>query len=160
MIIKFLRITLLFFICQVNTAQADDVLPDFNFSDTEDKNRRITEWKGKTLVINFWATWCQPCLKEIPDFMALQTQYAKQNVQFIGIAIDDVASVLRYKNTIGINYPILIASEWEGYDVSARMGNSANTVPYTVVVNTDGNIIYRYAGAVKKSDLMAAIVRR
>jgi thiol-disulfide isomerase/thioredoxin len=157
MMIKFLRITALFFICQLNVAQADDDLPDFNFSDTEEKIHDITEWKGKTLVINFWATWCQPCLKEIPDFMALQKQYAKQNIQFIGVAIDDAAAVSRYKNAIGVNYPILVANEWEGYDLSARMGNKANTVPYTVVANSDGKIIYRYAGAVKKSDLIAII---
>jgi peroxiredoxin len=157
MMIKFLRITLLFFICEMNVAQADDVLPDFTLSDTEEKIHSIAEWKGKTLVINFWATWCQPCLKEIPDFMALQKQYAKQNIQFIGVAIDDAAAVLRYKNAIGINYPLLVANEWDGYDLSARMGNAANTVPYTVVANPNGKIIYRYAGAVKKSDLIAVI---
>jgi peroxiredoxin len=96
-------------------------------------------------------------LKEIPDFMALQNQYEKQNVQFIGIAIDDLTAVLRYKNLIGINYPILIAGEWDGYELSSRMGNSANTVPYTVVVNSESRIIFRYSGAVKKTDLISVI---
>lgn len=147
----------MYWVCQFNIALADDVVPEFSLSDTENKVHSVSEWQSKILVINFWATWCQPCLKEIPDFMALQNQYAKQNVQFIGIAIDDLSSVLRYKNSIGINYPILIASEWDGYELSSRMGNSSNTVPYTVVVNSDRKIIFRYSGAVKKTDLISVI---
>ena len=155
--INILKIIVMYFVFLINLALADDVLPEFSFLDTENKKHSISEWKTKTIVINFWASWCQPCLKEIPDFMALQNQYAKQNVQFIGIAIDDLSAVLHYKNLIGINYPILIASEWDGYELSSRLGNSANTVPYTVVVNSDSKIIFRYSGAVKKTDLISVI---
>ncbi len=155
--INILKIIVMYFVCQLNIALSDDVLPEFSFSDTENKIHSISEWKSKTIVLNFWASWCQPCLKEIPDFMALQNQYEKQNVQFIGIAIDDLTAVLRYKNLIGINYPILIAGEWDGYELSSRMGNSANTVPYTVVVNSESRIIFRYSGAVKKTDLISVI---
>ncbi len=155
--INLLKIIVMYWVCQVNIAFSDDVLPEFSLSDSENKVHSVSEWQSKILVINFWATWCQPCLKEIPDFIALQNQYAKQNVQFIGIAIDDLSSVLRYKNSVGINYPILIASEWDGYELSSRMGNSSNTVPYTVVVNSDRKIIFRYSGAVKKTDLIAVI---
>ena len=155
---KNLKITaLIFFLFSHFEAHADDILPIFSFPDTDEKMHSISEWKGKTLVINFWATWCQPCLKEIPEFMQLQTQYVKQNVQFIGIAIDDLAAVSSYKNTAKINYPVLISSEWEGFNLAQQLGNSANTVPYTVVVNSAGKIIYRYAGAVKKDDLLAII---
>lgn len=157
MMIKILKVTALYFFCLLNVVRAEDLLPDFSFADIEEQTHPISEWQGKVLVINFWATWCQPCLKEIPDFIALQSQYAKYNVQFIGIAIDDVATVRRYKSTVGINYPILIANEWEGYDLSQRLGNSANTVPYTVVVSADRKIIYRHAGAVKKTELMSII---
>ena len=132
-------------------------MPEFSFPDIAEKTHSISEWKGKTLVINFWATWCQPCLKEIPEFVQLQTNYAKQNVQFIGIAIDELPAVMRYKNTAGINYPVLISSEWEGFNLAQQLGNSANTVPYTVVVNSTGGIIYRHAGEVKKEELVAII---
>lgn len=139
------------------TVHADDVLPVFSFPDTADKMNSISEWQGKTLIINFWATWCQPCLKEIPEFVQLQTQFSKQNVQFIGVAIDELLAVIRYKNTAGMNYPVLIANEWDGFNLAQQLGNSANTVPYTVVVNPAGQIIYRHAGAVKKEDLIAII---
>jgi peroxiredoxin len=150
---------LIFLLCCHLTAHADDVLPVFSFPDTEDKMHSISEWQGKTLVINFWATWCQPCLKEIPEFVQLQTQFSKQNVQFIGIAIDELSAVTRYKNTANINYPVLISSEWDGFNLAQQLGNSANTVPYTVIVNPAGQIIYRHAGAVKKEDLLAVIAK-
>jgi peroxiredoxin len=141
-------------------AQADDTLPAFSFPDTEEKTHNISEWSGKTLVLNFWATWCHPCLKEIPEFMQLQTQFAAKNVQFIGIAIDELPAVARFKETAKMNYPVLVASEWEGFNLSQQLGNSANTVPYTVVVNPAGQIIYRHAGAVKKEDLLAVILQK
>lgn len=151
--------TLIFLLCSHFTVRADDVLPAFSFPDAEDKMHSISEWQGKILVINFWATWCQPCLKEIPEFMQLQTQFSKQNVQFIGIAIDELPAITRYKNTVNMNYPVLIANEWDGFNLAQQLGNSANTVPYTVVVNSVGQIVYRHAGAVKKENLIAVMAK-
>lgn len=153
---KTLKIAALFFLFSGIT-QADDTLPTFAFPDTEEKMHNISEWSGKTLVLNFWATWCHPCLKEIPEFMQLQTQFAEKNVQFIGVAIDEFPAVASFKETAKMNYPVLVASEWEGFNLSQQLGNSSNTVPYTVVVNPAGQIIYRHAGAVKKEDLVQAI---
>ncbi|MDD5227531.1 MAG: TlpA disulfide reductase family protein [Methylococcales bacterium] len=155
---KILKIaTLIFLLFRHSNVYSDDVLPAFSFIDTDGKMHDVSEWQGKKLVINFWATWCQPCLKEIPEFVQLQTQYTKQNVQFIGIAIDELPAVTRYKNTLAMNYPVLISNEWDGFNLAQQLGNSANTVPYTVVVNATGQIIYRHAGAVKKEDLIAVL---
>lgn len=153
---KTLKITALLF-ALLSSVQADDSLPTFSFPDTEEKTHSISEWSGKTLVINFWATWCQPCLKEIPEFVQLQNQFAAKNVQFIGIAIDELPAVARFKDAAKMNYPVLVASEWEGFNLSQQLGNSANTVPYTVVANPTGQIIYRHAGAVKHEDLLQAL---
>lgn len=153
---KTLKIAALFFLF-IGITQADDTLPAFSFPDTEEKTHNISEWSGKTLVINFWATWCQPCLKEIPEFAQLQTQFAAKNVQFIGIAIDELQAVARFKDAAKMNYPVLVASEWDGFNLSQQLGNSANTVPYTIVVNPAGQIMYRHAGAVKKEDLLQAL---
>jgi peroxiredoxin len=151
---KFLATAFFLFCLNVH---ADDTLPAFSFPDSEEKMHNISEWSEKTLVLNFWATWCQPCLKEIPEFVQLQNQFAAKNVQFIGVAIDELPAVARFKEAIKINYPVLVASEWEGFNLSQQLGNSANTVPYTVVVNPAGHIIYRHAGAVKKDDLLQVL---
>ncbi len=139
---------------------ADDILPAFSFPDTSEKIHNISEWQNKVLVINFWATWCQPCLKEIPELIELQTQFKQKNVQFIGIAIDDLATVSNYKNTAKINYPILVSSEWDGFNLAQQLGNNANTVPYTVIVNSVGKIIYRHEGAIKKEDLLFVLEKK
>ena len=156
---KLKKITIILLLLSHFNATAGDILPAFSFPDTDEKIHSISEWQQKILVINFWATWCQPCLKEIPEFIQLQTQFTHKNVQFIGVAIDDVSSVMRYKNTANINYPVLIASEWDGFNLAQQLGNGANTVPYTVVINATGQIIYRHAGAVKKEDLLEVLPR-
>ena len=136
---------------------AQETIPSFSLPDLSGQKQAMSQWKGKTLVINFWATWCQSCLKEMSDFIQLQAQYAKQNVQFIGIAIDEIAPVTAFTARLGVNYPTLVASEWEGFNLSQQFGNTANIVPYTVVINPDEKVIFSYAGAVKKDDLVAAI---
>ena len=79
-----------------------------NLPDVFGNIHSISEWQGKILIINFWATWCPPCRKEIPEFIALQEQYSAKGLQFIGIAIDDQDSVQEYLVSTKINYPMLI----------------------------------------------------
>jgi peroxiredoxin len=155
---KILKITtLIFLFLNSIVGHTDDILPAFSFPDTAEKLHSVSEWKGKTLVINFWATWCQPCLKEIPEFIELQSQFEQKNVQFIGVATDDVEAVKQFEKKQSINYPILVSNEWDGFNLAQQLGNAANTVPYTVVVNSIGKIVYRHAGAVKKEELQAII---
>ena len=124
----------------------------FFLSDIYGKQHSINEWQGKIKVINFWATWCSPCLKEIPEFISLQNQYALQGVQFIGIAIDNKDAINKYLSTIQINYPILIA-ENEGLILARQMGNSINSVPFTIIINQQGVILERYFGEINTEKL-------
>ena len=116
----------------------------------------MSEWQGKIRVINFWATWCPPCLKEIPEFIALQEQYATKGLQFIGIAIDDQDPVGEYLATIKINYPILISGD-TGIGLAHQLGNIVDAVPFTVVVNQQGQIIYRHQGEFSKEQILKII---
>ena len=131
-------------------------LPDFSLPDTSGTITPISNWQGKLLIINFWATWCPPCLKEIPEFIALQSEYAEQNVQFIGIAIDDPLLVEDYLSFIDINYPILIA-ETEGSSLSQKLGNIINAIPFTVIVNQQSQIVFRHPGELSKQKLRELI---
>lgn len=131
-------------------------LTEFSLPDLSGTLHPISEWKGKVLIINFWATWCPPCLKEIPDFIELQSEYAQQNVQFIGIAIDDPQLVEDYLSFIEINYPVLIA-QTEGGKLSRKLGNTVNAVPYTLLVNTQNQIIFRHPGELSKQKIRELI---
>ena len=127
--------------------QAQQAIPlsEFSLPDTTGTIHSISEWHGKILIINFWATWCPPCLKEIPEFIQIQAEYADQNVQFIGIAIDEPELVDDYISFININYPILIA-ETEGGKLSQRLGNTLSAIPFTAIVNQQQEIIYYQPG--------------
>jgi thiol-disulfide isomerase/thioredoxin len=131
-------------------------LPDFNLPDEQGNQHNISEWQGKIRVINFWATWCPPCLKEIPAFIALQKQYSAKGLQFIGIAIDDQEPVEKYLASININYPILIASI-SGIALSQQLGNSVDAVPFTVVVNREGQIIHQHRGEFSSEQIMEIV---
>jgi thiol-disulfide isomerase/thioredoxin len=131
-------------------------LHDFNLPDVAGNQHNISEWKGKIRVINFWATWCPPCLKEIPEFIAMQEQYAAKGLQFIGIAIDDQESVKEYLATTKINYPILIG-EISGIALAHQLGNSVDAVPFTVIVNQQGQIIHQHRGEFSTEQIMEII---
>ena len=131
-------------------------LPDFNLPDVSGKQHNISEWQGKIRVINFWATWCPPCLKEIPEFIALQEQYAAKGLQFIGIAIDDQEPVEKYLSSTKVNYPILIGGV-AGIALAQQLGNSLDAVPFTLVVNKQGHIIHRQSGEFSKEQITKII---
>ena len=131
-------------------------LPDFNLSDLSGHQHTISEWQGKLLVINFWATWCPSCLKEIPDFIALQTQYAAQGVQFIGIALEDRESIAEYTAAIKIVYPVLLGGD-NGIALAHQLGNSVDAIPYTIIVNRQGQIIHRHPGQFSKEQILEVI---
>ncbi|MCW8855442.1 MAG: TlpA family protein disulfide reductase [Gammaproteobacteria bacterium] len=111
--------------------------PDFGLKDIEGQMRKISEWDGKVLLVNFWATWCPPCKKEIPAFMELQNEYGDQGFQVIGIAIDEEEAVKDYADTMGINYPVM-AAELAAMEVSRWYGNRLNALPYSAFVGRDG----------------------
>ncbi|MFI3191105.1 redoxin [Crenothrix sp. D3] len=131
-------------------------LAEFSLPDISDKQHNSNEWQGKIRVINFWATWCAPCRKEIPEFIALQEKYAAKNVQFIGIAVDDKTAVIDYLKTININYPILIGGD-AAMVQAQQLGNRIGALPYTVIVNAQGQVIHQQAGEFSTEELVSVI---
>ncbi len=135
---------------------AVSALPEFTLSDLSGQQHRTSEWRGKILVINFWATWCPPCLKEIPEFIKLQKQYTGQNLQFIGVAIDDDFAVADFIKTTPINYPNLLGQE-QGISLAEQLGNAAGVLPFTVIVNPQGQIIHRQHGELSVEKILTVI---
>lgn len=108
----------------------------------------IAEWDGKVVVLNFWATWCEPCRREIPLLIELQRQYKERGLQVVGVAIDDRDAIRAFAKTVGINYPVLYGVE-AAMDVAASYGDEQGTLPYTVVIDRDGRIQHIFRKEIK-----------
>lgn len=134
------------------TATGNPILLAATLVDLEGRPRRLSEWHGRILVCNFWATWCAPCREEIPLLMAAREKYAAAGVEIVGIAIDKAANVRDFSATFKISYPILLA-EAEGIDLMRKLGNNTGGLPYTVVTDRRGNVAHRKLGAFHGSDL-------
>ncbi|MBE9568896.1 MAG: TlpA family protein disulfide reductase [Proteobacteria bacterium] len=123
--------------------------PEFAVPDLNGDFQNIKQWDGKLLFLNFWATWCYPCKQEIPTFMELQRAYGDQGFQIVGLAIDDIDAVKEYVEEIGLNYPTMVA-EQAGIELAKRYGNPKGLLPYTVVIDRDGEISSTIKGELSK----------
>lgn len=117
--------------------------PAFSLKDLEDKLRHSKEWQGKVMMVNFWASWCPPCVREIPAFIKLQKDYADKGLVIIGIALDNKQNIVDFTDPMDMNYPVLMA-EKEGVPLARAYGNRLGVLPYTVIVNRQGKIVYTH----------------
>jgi thiol-disulfide isomerase/thioredoxin len=124
--------------------------------DSSGKAQAIAQWQGKTLVINFWATWCPPCREEMPAFSRLQTKYAGNGVQFVGIALDTADNVRKFSQQLTVSYPLLIADS-QGSELTRQLGNASLALPYTVVIGPTGDVRLARLGRVAEHELDALL---
>ncbi len=136
-------------------------LPEFELMDREGEMRSIQSWPGKSLIVNFWATWCAPCRREIPLLKQIQDEHAAEGFQVVGIAVDFRDDVLKYADDIGINYPLLIG-EQDGLDAIGKFGISAAGFPFTVFTDAQSRIVLTHLGEVTEEEakVLLDVVRR
>ncbi len=127
------------------TTRIADIRPVFSLKDRDGRSRSITEWDGKSLIINFWATWCAPCRREIPLLRQLHAARSRQNIEVIGIAVDFRENVLDYVKEVEIDYPLLIG-EQDGLDAAAAFGLGSMGFPFTVFTDDRGRIVTAHLG--------------
>ena len=114
------------------------------------------EWQGKVLVVNFWASWCPPCVEEMPTLDLLQQEFLQQNVLFVGIGIDSPSNIREFLKSTPVSYPIVIGG-LEGSNLSKQMGNAQGALPFTVIINGKGKAIYSKLGKIDEEELRKAI---
>ncbi len=129
---------------------------EFTLPDVNDKPHNINQWRGKLIILNFWATWCPPCRKEIPVFIAMQEKYGDKGLQIIGVAIDKKQDVINFQDFNFINYPVLVGQE-EVMTIMRQYGNRLGALPYSVVIGPQGRILGRKVGDYKRSELEALL---
>ena len=114
------------------------------------------QWRGKVLVVNFWASWCPPCVEEMPALDKLQQEFLSKNVLIVGIGIDSPSNIREFLEKTPISYPIVIGG-LEGSNLSKQMGNAQGALPYTVVINANGKATNSKLGKMSEEELRSAI---
>jgi len=134
------------------TGQPATALLGLTLPDTAGKETALGQWRGKLLVVNFWATWCAPCREEMPEFVRLQQEMGAKGLQFVGIAVDDADKVRQFASEIGLNYPALIGG-YGAMELSRTLGNRVMALPFTIIVGRDGTIAHTQLGPLKGDQL-------
>lgn len=114
--------------------------------------------EGKTVIVNFWATWCPPCIQEMPDLNTLYPALESKNIELLGIAIDSAKNVEEFLSKTPVNYPVLIAPE-NGLDMLKTFGNPQGGLPYTVILDEHGKQILTKAGRIHQDDIKNTLFR-
>ena len=112
----------------------------------------IEQWRGKVLIVNFWATWCAPCREEIPEFVKTQAKFSANGVQFVGIAVDTAERVAIYAKEMGINYPLLVGGI-ETMDLARDVGDRTGVLPFSVIIDRTGRVVATVIGILKPERL-------
>jgi len=144
---------------QVRRAQPGttaNTLPDLRLPDIDGREVSGSSWAGKAVVLNFWATWCPPCLREIPLLNEWQRRYGDQGLQVVGIAIDKADAVARFLEDHPVDYPI-VTGNIETVELSKRLGNRTGGLPFTVAFNPVGRRVFSHTGEVTESLLDAEV---
>jgi thiol-disulfide isomerase/thioredoxin len=132
-------------------------LPDFSLPDLGGTPHRLSDWRGRTLVINFWATWCEPCRREIPLLEALQRENASKNIEIVGIAVDHPDSVQKMVKDFKIAYPVLVGEKGGLAAVSAF--GMDTVLPFTVFADPQGHIVTLKVGELHRDEATFILAR-
>ena len=137
-----------------------DRLPQFALKDRAGKLTSVADFGGKSLVINFWATWCAPCQREIPLLEALHSEWAGRDVAVLGVAVDHRDKVLEFADRFKIGYPLLIG-EQDALDAAAAFGVESPVFPFTVFTDRRGEVVALFVGELHRpqADLILSVVQ-
>jgi thiol-disulfide isomerase/thioredoxin len=143
-----------------STAAADPAVQRLfalNLDDADGRRRPVSEWRGKLLVVNFWATWCTPCIEEMPLLQRVADQYGAHNVAVIGIGVDDADKIRDFRGKLAIRFPLLVAG-FDGMDLARQLGDPEPVLPYTALVSPSGRVVERQSGRLQDSELRSWLV--
>ncbi len=132
------------------------IRPEFAMMDIEGNVRNIKDWDGQVVLLNFWATWCPPCLEEIPGFIEVQQELENRGFQIIGVAVDNEEDVREFANEMAMNYPIL-AGEMEAIELAQKYGNSIGGLPFSAIIDKNGKVTHTIMGELSKDRLISIL---
>lgn len=141
-----------------NGPQASAKFFDAKFADVKGNIVDLSTLRGKTVVVNFWSTWCPPCIEEMPMFSEMQTEWKDKGVVFVGIAADQAENVKPFIKKNPVNYPIVVGGQ-PSFDLSRELGNRYDAVPFTLIIDRKEAIVIRHFGVYTRKDLEADLAK-
>lgn len=145
------------FIWEPARVASTEVLYSSQFPDSAGNQQKIEQWRGKILVVNFWATWCPPCREEMPELSQLHEHYRDKGVLVLGIASDDAAKIQEFSKETKVSYPLL-AADLDAMRLGQALGNDRDVLPYTVIINQHGDVVKAHFGRVRHTMLEETLV--
>lgn len=136
--------------------EAAETLLAITLPDVDGQPHALADWRGQILIVNFWATWCPPCIKEIPEFSAVSRRHADNPVQFVGISIDTADNVREFNERFDVPYPLLIGTS-QTLGLASEVGNTARALPFTVIIDMNGRIANVTLGTLNEEQLEGKI---
>ncbi len=121
-------------------------------TDLNGQPQNFAQWRGKVMIVNYWATWCQPCREEMPGFSRLQDKYRDKGVQFVGISSDPPDKIIEFNKTTPVSYPLLIG-DIGIMESSAKLGNTRQGLPFTALFDRDGRLSATKLGRLSEPEL-------
>jgi thiol-disulfide isomerase/thioredoxin len=131
-------------------------IPEFALQDIDGRETSSANWAGKVVIINYWASWCPPCVREMPLLIQTQDELGAAGVQVVGIAVDRLEDVKKFIADYPVNYPILMANP-EAVAISKRLGNRVEGLPFTVIFDRRGRRVFSHTGEITEADLKAEL---
>jgi thiol-disulfide isomerase/thioredoxin len=135
-----------------SSAAGMSTLLALNLPDLAGKSQPVSQWRGRLLLVNFWATWCEPCREEVPALIRTQAIYGPKNLQIVGISIDSVDKISDFSKSFKINYPLLVGG-LESIELVRQLGNRAGALPYSVLVSPGGGLLASHLGGMNDQAL-------
>lgn len=122
------------------------------FKDLDGQPRAMREWEGQLVVVNFWATWCAPCVEEMPDLQRVHSEYSARGVTVVGLGIDSPSALKRFRDEHKLALPLFAAGA-AGSELGKTLGNASGSLPYTVLIDRKGRIVRARLGQIRPAEL-------
>lgn len=129
-----------------------------SFTDLNGRRQSLGQWSNRLLVINFWATWCAPCVEEIPMLVRMQEKYASSGLKIVGIAADSPLNSAKFAQKLAINYPVL-PDESQAIEFSRRVGNRLGLLPFSIILSPAGEIVMTKLGMLTEEELTSLALK-
>lgn len=129
---------------------------NFTLPDLNGQQQEFSQWNDKVVLLNFWATWCPPCRREMPDFVEVYNQYKDKGFVIVGVGTDAPQKVAAFVKQLNVSYPILVG-ERQAMQISYQYGNHSGALPYSIIIDRQGIIRYRAGGWMSRQKLLSQI---